>query len=53
MVMEKAACKFALARDPNVLERTGKTLVAASLASEFGVRDIDGKQPIPLTVENA
>ena len=43
----------ALARVPNVLERTGKTLVAASLALELGVRDIDGKQPIPLTVENA
>jgi dehydrogenase/reductase SDR family protein 1 len=41
----------ALARDPALIERTGKALVAAAVASELGVRDIDGKQPKPLTLE--
>jgi dehydrogenase/reductase SDR family protein 1 len=42
----------ALANDQNVFERTGEVLVAAAIASEFGLKDIDGKQPIPLTLEN-
>ena len=41
----------ALATDPNRMEKTGKVLVAAALALEYGFTDIDGKQPIPLTVE--
>jgi NAD(P)-dependent dehydrogenase (short-subunit alcohol dehydrogenase family) len=41
----------ALARDPRVMERSGKALVAAELALEFGITDIDGRQPTPLTLE--
>ena len=41
----------ALARDPNILDRTGQVLVAASAAREFGVTDIDGRQPDPLNVD--
>lgn len=40
----------ALARDPNLLERSGKVLVAAAVAAEYGVSDVDGKQPAPLTL---
>ena len=43
----------ALARDPALLLRTGKILVAAEIAAELGVRDIDGRQPAPLTLETA
>lgn len=35
----------ALARDPNRMARSGKVLVAAELAREYGITDIDGKQP--------
>jgi hypothetical protein len=35
----------ALVRDPELMERTGKVLVAAALAEELGVADIDGSQP--------
>jgi NAD(P)-dependent dehydrogenase (short-subunit alcohol dehydrogenase family) len=38
----------ALATDPDVPRRTGKVLVAAGLAKEYGFRDIDGKTPRPL-----
>jgi NAD(P)-dependent dehydrogenase (short-subunit alcohol dehydrogenase family) len=41
----------ALADDPNVLRHTGKVLVAASLATEYGFTDIDGKKPRPLTLD--
>jgi dehydrogenase/reductase SDR family protein 1 len=41
----------ALARDPNLMERTGKVLVAAAVAREFSVTDVDGRSPIPLTLE--
>lgn len=41
----------ALARDPALMNRTGGHLVAAELAREFGLRDIDGRQPAPLTLE--
>ncbi len=40
----------ALAVDPDVLRHTGKALVAASLAKEYGFADIDGKTPRPLTL---
>jgi dehydrogenase/reductase SDR family member 1 len=43
----------ALWHDPMLLERSGQALVAAALASELGVRDVDGKQPAPLTLETA
>ena len=42
----------ALAHEPTVLERTGRVVVAATVASEFHIKDIDGKQPVPLTLEN-
>ena len=42
----------ALARDPSLLEKSGKPLVAAAIAREFGVKDVDGKQPRPLTLED-
>jgi dehydrogenase/reductase SDR family protein 1 len=40
----------ALAADPDVLRHTGKVLVAASLAIEYGFTDIDGTNPRPLTL---
>ena len=40
----------ALATDPDVLRHTGKVLVAASLAKEYGFTDIDGTTPRPLTL---
>lgn len=42
----------ALASDPDVLRHTGKVLVAASLAREYGFTDIDGKSPRPLTLDD-
>jgi hypothetical protein len=33
------------------MERTGKVLVAANLAKEYGFTDIDGKTPRPLTLD--
>lgn len=35
----------ALARDPRLLERSGGVWIGAELAREFGVTDIDGRQP--------
>jgi dehydrogenase/reductase SDR family member 1 len=43
----------ALARDPEVLRRSGSALVAALLAREYGFTDLDGTQPRPLTREEA
>lgn len=40
-----------LASDPNIMQKSGQVLVAASLAQEYGFTDIDGKQPRPLTLE--
>jgi NAD(P)-dependent dehydrogenase (short-subunit alcohol dehydrogenase family) len=42
----------ALARDPALMERSGRVLVAAEIAAEFGVRDVDGRQPTPLSLES-
>jgi len=41
----------ALARDPQLSTRSGRVVVAAQAAREFGVTDVDGKQPVPLTLE--
>src|SRR6185295_8267440 len=41
---------IALATDPEVLRYTGKVLVAAGLAKEYGFTDVDGKTPRPLTL---
>lgn len=43
----------ALASDPEVMKKTGQVLVAAVLAEEYGFTDIDGRQPRPLTLEDA
>jgi dehydrogenase/reductase SDR family protein 1 len=40
----------ALAADPDVLRHTGKVLVAAGLAQEYGFTDIDGTTPRALTL---
>jgi dehydrogenase/reductase SDR family protein 1 len=39
----------ALARERNLIERSGRVVVAAAAALELDVRDIDGSQPKPLT----
>lgn len=41
----------ALARDPDVLRHSGRALVAAELAREYGFTDVDGSQPRPLTLD--
>ena len=43
----------ALARDPALMERAGKVVIAAEVAAELGVGDVDGRQPAPLTLETA
>jgi hypothetical protein len=43
----------ALARDPALLDRSGKVAIAAEAAAELGVRDIDGRQPAPVTLDTA
>jgi NAD(P)-dependent dehydrogenase (short-subunit alcohol dehydrogenase family) len=43
----------ALAADPRVMVKSGRVLVAAALAQEYGFTDVDGKQPRPLTLEEA
>lgn len=43
----------ALAADPKLMEKSGQVVVAAALALEYGFADIDGKQPRPLTIEEA
>jgi dehydrogenase/reductase SDR family member 1 len=40
----------ALAGDPDVMRHTGKVLVAAAVALDYGFTDIDGKSPRPLTL---
>jgi NAD(P)-dependent dehydrogenase (short-subunit alcohol dehydrogenase family) len=42
-----------LATDPNLMEKSGKVLVAAQLALDYGLTDIDGKQPRPATLAEA
>jgi dehydrogenase/reductase SDR family protein 1 len=42
----------ALFHDPNLMARTGEVLVAAAVAKEFGVLDIDGSSPPALTLED-
>jgi len=39
-----------LAADDHRMRWTGQTLVAAALALEYGIADIDGTQPRPLTI---
>jgi NAD(P)-dependent dehydrogenase (short-subunit alcohol dehydrogenase family) len=43
----------ALATDSNIMQRSGQVLITAAVAREFGFSDIDGKQPRPITVDEA
>jgi NAD(P)-dependent dehydrogenase (short-subunit alcohol dehydrogenase family) len=36
----------ALAQDPELMDKSGKVWIGAELGEEYGVKDIDGKQPI-------
>ena len=42
----------ALADDPDVLRHSGTALVAAAVAREYGVTDVDGSSPRPLTLDD-
>jgi len=42
----------ALAKDPNIMKKSGQVLVAAQEALEYGIQDIDGKQPRPITIKD-
>jgi dehydrogenase/reductase SDR family member 1 len=42
----------ALATDPHIMKKSGKVLIAAQEALEYGIKDIDGKQPRPLTLKD-
>ena len=42
----------ALAVDPDIMKKSGQVLVAAQEALEYGIQDIDGKQPRPLTLKD-
>jgi dehydrogenase/reductase SDR family protein 1 len=39
-----------LFKDPTLMNRSGKAVVAASIAMELGVTDIDGRAPRALTI---
>lgn len=41
-----------LASDSTIMEKSGRVLVAAALARDYGVVDIDGKSPRPLTLKD-
>jgi NAD(P)-dependent dehydrogenase (short-subunit alcohol dehydrogenase family) len=43
----------ALATDPHLAARSGTVVVAAEAARRLSVTDVDGKQPVPLTLETA
>ena len=43
----------ALAADPNVSSRNAAIPVAAAIAEEYGVTDVDGRRPRPLTLADA
>ena len=40
----------ALAADPGVMRHSGRVVVAAALAREYGFTDVDGKTPRPLMI---
>ncbi len=42
----------ALAADPAIMKKSGRVLVAAQEALEYGIQDIDGRQPRPVTIED-
>jgi NAD(P)-dependent dehydrogenase (short-subunit alcohol dehydrogenase family) len=41
----------ALAKDPQIMSRTGGTYIAAELAQEYGVTDVDGRVPPSLRAQ--
>ena len=43
----------ALVRDPHLMDKSGQVLVAAQVAQQLGVTDIDGRQPVPLSLKSA
>ncbi|HSY29816.1 MAG TPA: short-chain dehydrogenase, partial [Burkholderiaceae bacterium] len=43
----------ALARDPNLMSKSGEVVTAAELGLEYGFTDLDGRQPRPLTASSA
>ena len=43
----------ALSCDPALAARSGQAVVAAQLGIELGFTDVDGRQPRPLTLEEA
>lgn len=40
-----------ISSDEKAIEKTGKTLIVAKEAIDYGIKDIDGKQPKPLSVD--
>jgi hypothetical protein len=40
----------ALAADPDVMRHSGRVLVAAGVAKDYGFTDVDGKSPRALTI---
>lgn len=42
----------ALASDTDIMKKSGRVLVAAKLAQEYGFTDINGEQPLPLTAQD-
>jgi dehydrogenase/reductase SDR family protein 1 len=41
----------ALAADPRVMRHSGRVVIAAAAAREYGVTDVDGRRPEPLELE--
>ena len=41
----------ALAKDPDIMKRSGATCITAELAHDYGVTDIDGKVPPSLRAQ--
>ncbi len=42
-----------LANDAHIMNKTGQVWVGAALAEEYGIQDIDGKHPEPITLAEA
>jgi len=42
----------ALSMDPSLIRRSGQVVIAAQAAMELGVVDVEGKQPVALTLES-
>jgi NAD(P)-dependent dehydrogenase (short-subunit alcohol dehydrogenase family) len=43
----------AMAADPQIMDKSGRVLLTAALAEEYGFTDVDGRRPRPLTLEEA